>query len=546
MDIDLSQASVGRAIAGSLVLQWVVHTEARPYRLSQFSIATHGDSLLLSTTHGEGWDGVESDEFAAEVLLTPKPTGLTCRLLARHPEGVRVAKTVVQGLPAGVLRTCGGDGHHRVGARHRSFEYPGAWSTPMVWLEADAPHDRFVARTVAEPVARRAYSARLRPSGDTELILYEEAHAASYSRELRGGTWSLAFVPSLVGELSAHGDELGRAWRLAPTEQRLDAGPWAKQCNLVVRLSGIDFNGLVHLDFHDMTRAIEFLSRYGDLSHTLFHVVGWDGAYMRDCPNLRPAPQLGGDDGLRHLVDAAHAVGARVILHTNPTAASEQRADQEHLRHFQSCGFDGGLVGYPARDWDSDGFAETGWLLLNLSFADYRNWLVAHCEELVDRHGVDGFFLGDTDLYTSDRRGDPYLGWRALVSELRDLGDDIVLVGEGSADYVTCLTPVFQPHSRADSAEFQLTVGRWGRSIAYSAMADSQHRAGVGELVHAQYRPLKGVSRNVVPAVSVARKTMETNKEYLLAGLHWASTWQSLYGVAAEPVLTGAGAAARR
>ena len=246
---------------------------------------------------------------------------------------------------------------------------------------------------------------------------------------------------------------------------------------------------------------------------------------------------------MRNLVAAVHASGARLILHTNPAAASEGRAQVEGLEQYQSQGFMGGALGYPARDWDNDGFEETGWLLLNLWFEGYREWLVAHCERLVDSYGVDGFFLGGMDLYASDRRGDPFQGWRSLVGELRELAEDVILVGEGNADYIACLTPVFQPHTRVDSVEFQLTVGRWGRSIAYSAVADSQHRAGVGELVHAQYRPLKGISRNVLPAVSIARKTVHTNVEYLMAGLQWARTWQALYGSAPEAERTGAGIA---
>lgn len=543
MDFDLSQLADGRVTAGKLSLQWVVHTERRPYRLTHFSHEVRGDSLILRTSLGEGWDGVASDEFTVEIVLAPTETGVTSRISATHPEGVRVAKTVVQGLPPGTLRTTVSEGHERVGARHRPQEYPGAWSTPMVWLEPDTPGPRFVARAVAEPVARKAYSARLRPSGDTEVMLYEEANAATYHGALLGNTWTLALVPSLMGELAAHGTELGAGWGLQPAELRPDASEWLRQCNLAVRLSGADYNRLVHLDFGQMARVVELLAHFGDVSHTVFHLVGWDGAYMRDCPLLRPADELGGGDALRRLVATAHAYGARVILHANPTTASAGRAQLDNLGRYQCLGFEGGAIGYPARDWDNDGFVESGWLVLNLSFAEYRAWVAGRCQELVERFGVDGFFLGDTDVYACDRRGDPYVGWRALVRDLRSLGEDIVLVGEGNADYITRLTPMLQPHSRVDSAAFQLTVGRWGRSIAYSAMADSQHRAGVGDVVHAQYRPLKGVSRNVVPALSVARQTMQTNVEYLMAGLRWASTWQSLYGVAREPAEAGAGVA---
>lgn len=532
LELDLSQVGEGRVIAGKAMLQWVVHTEREPYRLTRFTASERGGQVRLVTSGGTGWDATESSEFQAIVDITPEADGLRCRAEVQHPEKARVLKTVVQGLPQGTLRTVAPDGGQRVGARHRSAQYPGEWPTTVVWLKPDDGAPRFVARCVAEPVARKAFSARVRPSGDTELMLYEEARATRYGEPLRGSLWRLAFGASHLAELEAHGREMGQARGLRPFEERQDASEWERHCNLVVKLHGTDFNGQMHLDYRGMQQAVRRLARYGDLSHAILHLVGWDGPYMRRCPRLAADAAMGGDEGLRGVVQAAHGLGAKVILHTSPAAASAEGAREHGLLQCQGRNLHGDAVMYPAWDYDQDGFAETGLLLMNLSFPEYRGWHVERCRQLVEQFGVDGFFLADSHLYASDSRGDCFAGWQALVADLRGLRDDLVLVAEGSADYISSLTPLFEPKCRVDSPEFQMAVGRWGRSIAYSGAADSRNHAGVRELMHAQYRPLKGVSRNVVPSVAITRDTMLEGMDDVLAGLEWARDWQALYNSA--------------
>ncbi|MGQ9552555.1 MAG: hypothetical protein ACUVWR_00425 [Anaerolineae bacterium] len=544
MELDLSQRTDGKVLLGGLVLQWIVHSEGQPFRLVDFALATCGSRVQLLSNRGEGWDGSISTAISAEIDITISPGSLDFQVQAHHPDKVRVVKTVVQGLPDGLLRTIGANGTRRIGARHRPVEYPCEWPTPVVWLQpTDSTKDRFVARCVSQPIARKAFSARWRPSGDTELVLYEEAHAPKYGADFTGSLWHLACTRSVIGELDAHGRELGQVRGLLPFEERQDVPPWVKRCDLVVKLHGMDFNGLVHLDYEGMAQALRTLARYGDLHHALVYIAGWDGAYMRDCPGLRPSERLGGASGFSHLVATAHSLGAKVALHFDPIAASAARAGREGLMAYQAIGLGGEPVMYPALDINNDGFVESGWLFMNPWFSGYRRKLIGSCREVIERYQVDGFYLADMHLYVGDSRGDVFAGWQALVSELREVRSDLVLVGEGCADYIACLTPLFEPLCRADAPEFQLTLGRWGRSIAYSGVADARNRAGARELIYAQYRPLKGVSRNVLPSLVIARQTLASDMRDVLSALEWARNWEALYGEDALPVSSERGAA---
>ncbi|NPV09737.1 MAG: hypothetical protein HPY83_17480 [Anaerolineae bacterium] len=531
MELSLGRLADGKVEFGSLTLQWLVHTERTSYRLLNLVATRDANGVTLATETGLGWDTAVSRAFRARIRLEPRPAGLDYWVTVAHPERVRAVKTVVQGLPSGSLRCVTEDGHIRIGARHRPREYPTDWATPFVWLQPDSSGvPRFVARCVPEPVSRKAFSARLRPEGDTELMLYEEAYAPRYGAEFSGSRWRLRATRSLMTELEEHGSELAAVRGLTRFDCRQDVPPWARSCDLVIKLSGVDFNGLVHLDFARMIKALKLLSRHGNLNRAVIYLVGWDGPFMRDYPRLEPARELAVSASLQDVVGAAHALGAKVVLHVNPVAASESIAMDPARRSCQAVGFYSGPVTYPARDWDGDGFVESGWVLMNPWCQPHRGWVVENCERLVRTYGVDGFFLADMQIYAPDPRGDFYAGWKALVRELCDISEDMVLLGDGHADYVPSLTPIFEPHCRADSAEFQLAVGRWGRSVAYSAVADPLNRAGAGPLVHAQHRPLKGVSPNVLPAVTIVRETLSTAMEEVYAALEWARNWDALYG----------------
>jgi hypothetical protein len=535
LELQLAELAEGRVRFGPFTLLWIAHTERTSYRLVGFTAATDADGVTLTTSAGEGWNGAVSRDFRASVRLEPRSDGLDTQVTVYHPERVRVVKTVVQGLPSGSLRCVTEEGGIRIGARHRPLEYPSTWATPLVWLQpetVEAP--RFVARCVADPVARKAVSARLRPEGDTELMLYEEAYAPRYGSVLTGNRWRLRQTRSLMTELDEHGREMARVRGVTVFERRQDVPPWARTCNLVVKLSGMDFNGLVHLDFAGMVKALRVLAQHGSLNHAVIYLLGWDGPFMRDYPRLEPAEALSARATLREVAEAAHALGAKVVLHLNPVAASESQVLDTVRRASRAFGLHAGPIPYPDRDWDGDGFVESGWALLNPWFAPHRDWITENCERLMNVHGVDGFFLADMHLYAPDTRGDFHAGWHALVRELGSIREDIILLGDGHADFVPCLTPIFEPHCRADAAGFQLTIGRWGRSVAYSAVADPHNRAGVGPRVHAQYRPLKGVSPNMLPALTIVRETMDTDLEAAYAALEWARNWDALYGADRE------------
>ena len=529
VQLDAEALADGIVRLGQLAIKWVVHTSLSSFRVIGLAAEERGRQLVLISHVGARQDGEQCDELAVRIHLEPRGERVACRVHAAHPDGVRVVKTVVQGLPPGQLRAVGVEGGLTVGARHRPLEYPGALATPFVWLQPEQPLHaaRFVARCISWPIARKAASGRLRPSGDLELVLYEEVHAPAQERAFEGSNWLLGYVPSLVEELTAHGDELGRRLGLSDARDRLEGARDLPR--LFVRAHGRDFNGQIHLTYRGVAKALSALATRGDLHGGWLHLIGWDGPFMRDCPALKADPALGGEEGLLALVRAAHSLGMRVLLHLGPTVAAWHVVRSLGIEACQAQDLHGGVVPYPPHDWDGDGFCESGWVVMNPWFREWRELLLDRCQTLLRDYGIDGFYLADLCRYVPDRRGDFLAGLRAFVDELLALRERICLVGEGGADYTPWLTPVFEPRCRCHTAEYQLTIGRYGLQVGHSAVADCKNRAGVGQLFHAQYRPLKGIHHNIVPAMSLTRTALAQRLPEIDSTFRWARQWSALW-----------------
>ena len=188
---------------------------------------------------------------------------------------------------------------------------------------------------------------------------------------LNGNRWRLRQTRSLMTELDEHGREMARV-RGVPCLSAARRAALARTCNLVVKLSGMDFNGLVHLDFAGMVKALRVLAQHGNLNHAVIYLLGWDGPFMRDYPRLEPAEALSASATLREVAEAAHALGATVVLHLNPVAASESQVLDTVRRASRAFGLHAGPIPYPDRDWTAMA-SSSGWALLNPWFAPHRD-----------------------------------------------------------------------------------------------------------------------------------------------------------------------------
>jgi hypothetical protein len=93
---------------------------------------------------------------------------------------------------------------------------------------------------------------------------------------------------------------------------------WVHDVSLVITLDMLHSHWEIANSYEDAARIAGELGKIGCPRGTLFYLPGWNGAYDSTYPTYRPHPELGGDKGFRGMMDAMHANGFRIMIHTNP------------------------------------------------------------------------------------------------------------------------------------------------------------------------------------------------------------------------------------
>lgn len=195
------------------------------------------------------------------------------------------------------------------------------------------------------------------------------------------------------------------------------------------------------------------------------------GYALADTVTVRAS--LGGEDGLRALIAAAHARGLRVILDVVVNHLSDQhpyardvaaRGRASPYWGLFEHGPDGGFVHY--FDWRN---------LLNL---DYRNpevgaLMLAAFRRWVRELGVDGFRV-DAAWGVRERAPAFWPAWRA---ELKRLNPDLLLLAEASAR-----DPYYRAHGFDAAYDWTESLGQWAWDAAFQdgARTAPRLRAAIG------------------------------------------------------------------
>jgi len=92
---------------------------------------------------------------------------------------------------------------------------------------------------------------------------------------------------------------------------------WVHNVKLVLTVDMLRSNWELTHDYNDAMNLAKELKDIGCPEDTLVYIPGWNGAYDSTYPSYRPHPDLGGEARFKEMVDAFHANGFRVMIHTD-------------------------------------------------------------------------------------------------------------------------------------------------------------------------------------------------------------------------------------
>lgn len=261
-------------------------------------------------------------------------------------------------------------------------------------------------------------------------------------------TWRLTKDVALDDAITAHYTHLEKAYRLPPVATRADAPPWLKDIALVLTLHGAHYTGFLFNDFAKMGEILAWVAGEIPANRVLAFLPAWDGRYYWNYPLYRADDRMGGEAGLRKLITQGQARGFRFMPMFGANCANRVHPEWVRFADARAQRIDGDNFDDTWVDWDGDRHQEGTISYMNLGVDSWRTWLEGRVTDVIERYGVDAYFLDITGGWINTPQADMHEGLRRLVTDLRTRYPDVLCCGEFHYDALLSFIPFYHVYSR--------------------------------------------------------------------------------------------------
>ncbi|HEX9652711.1 MAG TPA: hypothetical protein VGA99_03285, partial [bacterium] len=219
--------------------------------------------------------------------------------------------------------------------------------------------------------------------------------------------------------------------------------------------------------FRETIERLKQWSKLHDPNHTLLYLAGFaENGIDSHAPDYNPSPALGGDQNFKELVQAAHEMGYRVMIHTNILAMTfTHRLFPKFKEHQVVDAF--GRPQTWGLDMDGDWLAEPYFAYINPGAKEWGELMTGVIGDLINLFKVDAVFLDQTLLAFNVSRGPNFLeGMRQHIQRLQAAFPKILFAGEGQHEQTLSALPMAQIHGIDSIAEVHAMDGQapWRRA----------------------------------------------------------------------------------
>jgi len=258
-----------------------------------------------------------------------------------------------------------------------------------------------------------------------------------------------------------------RAWmESAFTLKRFHAHPhypeWMNDINFILEMWGIGNESPEPMHtFDDMKKRLKAWSKLHPPVETLVYLPGFaERGIDSRAPDYNPSGKLGGHTKFKELIDTAHALGYRVMVHTNVLALTFTHPIYEKFKKYQVVDVFGRKLGW-GLDMDGDWLAEPYFSYINPGYKVWGEYMTTVIGALIENYNIDGVFLDQTLLAFNVSKGPNFnKGMRSHVERLQTAYPHILFGGEGINDYILPALPFVQIHGIDSIGEVHALDGR--------------------------------------------------------------------------------------
>lgn len=363
------------------------------------------------------------------------------------------------------------------------------------------------------------------PNGYRVELVYEQG-GWQKSNRLQSPTWRAGGTHTAADAYQQHFTRVAQAFRIPKWEERRDVPAWFRDVALVLSIHGMHWTGYIFNDFAKTLRTLEWVATQIPASRVLVFLPAWDGRYYWDYPTYKVSSRLGGEDGFRALIQKGHQLGFRFLPMFGMNSANEKLPDFSQFSDATTQDVDGNDFDLDWVDWDNDRHNEGWGKYMNLGVDSWRNWLSGRIEEMIERFGVDAYFLDISGGWQNNTKADMHEGTRRLVADLREKYPHVLAVGEFSYDALMSILPVYHVFpARGYPPAFQ----SYSRAFYHlSHPAPGRGSSGVHESGFSHFDPEVRKGQFTIPTITVVDDTFEKYREVMTQIITGAKAWAGI------------------
>jgi hypothetical protein len=368
-----------------------------------------------------------------------------------HP--IRNLTTIVRDVPRGRLALAGGTDFdpkddevlagYAFGAGDLFTSRSIATPLALVQPSAGDPGDVFFASSLDDRVRPKRFYFQPGESA-YRLELVHEHDAWRDDTRITVPRWRIGRAASADAAVAMHVAHLEAAYGLKSWAARDDVAPWMRRIALVITLHGMHWTGYVFNDFAGMLEILKWVAVRIDAHRVLVFLPAWDGRYYWSYPEFVVSQRMGGESGLRRLMDEAHRMGFRMMPMFGANAANRNMPSWPKIEAGATRKIDGNIFYLDWVDWNNDRHNEGFGTYMNLGADAWRQWLEARIADAIERYGADAYFLDIVGGHVNSTNGDMHEGTRRLVMDLRRRYPHVLCVGEMPYDALHGFIAVYQ------------------------------------------------------------------------------------------------------
>jgi hypothetical protein len=503
---------------------FLIFTEENIYSLDRAHMtATGNDDAMQVSADGFIWAGGQEKAQGKLTATFEKKDGvIEWEIHVSTDRPIRTITTVVRDIPRGNIAFGGGQPQEpqnpnasRDGDSLAAYTFgggdlngpPQSMATPLAILQA-ADADFYYFTTLDDRVRPKRYYFQAGEKGYRVEAIYEhdawrEDSAISVPR------WRLGRTTSFEAALQPHMDHIEKAFHLQPWETRPDVQPWQRDLALAVTLHGQHYTGFIFNTYAQQLEILRWIATQIPANRVLAFLSAWDGRYYWDYPTYKVSARMGGEAGFRQLISEGQKMGFKMMPMYGANSANKKLADYWKIASAITKKIDGNEYNLDWVDWNNDRHQD-GWLgYMNLGADAWRKHLEGRISEMIERFGVDAYFLDIVGGHVNSTTGDMHEGTRTLVKNLQQKYPKVAPVGEMSYDALHEFIPMYQ-----------VGLGRWSkysRNFSHlSSPAPGRGSSGVHESGFGRFNEQTlGIYPNTIPTLQVVDDTFTKYKDVM-------------------------------